>query len=186
MRRLFFDLRYLLGRAPWDTGINPPEVVAFLDRAPPGRALDIGCGTGTNAIDMARRGWHVCGLDFSGRALRAARARAATAGLKVDFIQGDASVLRGVTGPFEYILDIGCFHALGSDGQLRYAKRVAEVAGPGASYMLYTFLSNDGADSLPSRASLERLFTPAFALVRFEPGMDRRRPSAWATFIRSN
>ena len=185
-RRLFFELRYLIGRAPWDTGITPPEVVEFLDRTPPGRALDIGCGTGTNAVAMARRGWSVTGLDFSGRALRAARARAAAAGLTVDFLQGDASELRGVTGRFEYILDIGCFHALPPDGQRRYARRVAELAGPGTTYMLYTFLSDDGADSLPSRASLERLFAPAFALTRFEPGTDRRRPSAWATFVRAS
>jgi cyclopropane fatty-acyl-phospholipid synthase-like methyltransferase len=184
-RRLFFELRYLIGRAPWDTGITPPEVVEFLDRTPPGRALDIGCGTGTNAVAMARRGWSVTGLDFSGRALRAARARAAAAGLTVDFLQGDASDLRGVTGRFEYILDIGCFHALPPDGQRRYARRVAELAGPGTTYMLYTFLSDDGADSLPSRASLERLFAPAFALTRFEPGTDRQRPSAWATFVRA-
>jgi len=184
-RRLFFELRYLIGRAPWDTGTTPPEVVEFLDRTPPGRALDIGCGTGTNAVAMARRGWSVTGLDFSGRALRAARARAAAAGLTVDFLQGDASELRGVTGRFEYILDIGCFHALPPDGQRRYARRVAELAGPGTTYMLYTFLSDDGADSLPSRASLERLFAPGFALTRFEPGTDRRRPSAWATFVRA-
>ena len=185
MRRLFFELRYLFGRPPWDTGITPPEVAEFLDRTPPGRALDIGCGTGTNAVAMAGRGWRVLGVDFSGRALRAARARAAEAGLTVEFLQGDASELRGVTGRFEYILDIGCFHALPADGQRRYARRVTELAGPGGSYMLYTFLSPDGAGSLPSRASLERLFTPAFALTRFETGTDRRRPSAWATFVRA-
>ena len=185
-RRLFFELRYFLGRAPWDTGITPPEVIEVLDRTPPGRALDIGCGTGTNAVDMAQRGWHVTGLDFSRRALRAARARAAAAGVTVDFLQGDASELHGVTGHFEFILDIGCFHALAPDGQRRYAKRVAELAGLGAIYMLYTFLSDDSVDSLPSRASLERLFTPAFALTRFEPGTDRRRPSAWVTFLRGN
>jgi cyclopropane fatty-acyl-phospholipid synthase-like methyltransferase len=184
-RRLFFELRYLLGRPPWDTGVTPPEVVEFLDRTPVGRALDIGCGTGTNAVAMAARGWRVTGVDFSSRALRAARARAAAAGLTVDFIQGDASELRGVTGRFEYLLDIGCFHSLPPDSQRRYAGRLAELAVPGASFMLYTFLSPDGTGSLPSRASLERLFTPAFTLRRFEQGTDRRRPSAWATLQRA-
>ena len=186
MRRLFFELRYLIGRAPWDTGITPPEVVEFLDRTPPGRALDIGCGTGTNAVELARRGWRVTGLDFSGRAIGAARARAGAAGLAVEFLQGDASELHGVTGRFEYILDIGCFHTLPPAGQRRYAKRVAELVCPGSTYMLYTFLSDEGADSLPSRASLERLFTPAFAMRHFERGTDRRRPSAWATFVRAS
>ena len=47
MRRIFFELRYLLGDVPWDTGVSPPELLDFLDRHPPGRALDLGCGTGT-------------------------------------------------------------------------------------------------------------------------------------------
>jgi cyclopropane fatty-acyl-phospholipid synthase-like methyltransferase len=185
MRRLSFELRYLFGRAPWDTGITPPEVVEFLGRTPPGRALDIGCGTGTNAVAMARRGWRVTGLDFSRRALAAGRARAAAAGVSVEFLTGDASELRGLTGPFDYVLDIGCFHALSGEGQRRYAARVAEVARPGATYMLYTFLSDASRESLPSRAGLERLFTPAFVLARFERGTDRRRPSAWVTFVRA-
>jgi 2-polyprenyl-3-methyl-5-hydroxy-6-metoxy-1,4-benzoquinol methylase len=77
MQRWFFELRYLFRRTPWDTGITPPEVVAFLDRTPPGRALDLGGGTGTNAVEMARRGWEVTAIDFSSRAVLAARRRAA-------------------------------------------------------------------------------------------------------------
>ncbi|MFQ6101503.1 MAG: class I SAM-dependent methyltransferase [Anaerolineae bacterium] len=58
-----FDLQYLLGRSPWDTGVTPPEVVELIASGdfPPGRALDLGCGTGTNGITLARHGWEVVG-----------------------------------------------------------------------------------------------------------------------------
>jgi cyclopropane fatty-acyl-phospholipid synthase-like methyltransferase len=187
VRRLFFELRYLFGRTAWDTGITPPEVLAFLGRTPPGRALDLGCGTGTNAVELARRGWEVTAIDFSHRAVAAARRRAAAARLPVDVRQGDVSDLRGVHGPFDLVLDIGCFHSLTPEAQARYAAHVTRRTLPGATYLLYTFL--DGGQTrgreLPTEESLRRLFTPAFAVTAIDHGTDRQRASAWFTFLRT-
>ena len=47
MRKLFFEWRYLVGRAPWDTGVSPPELLSFIDTHTAGRAIDLGCGTGS-------------------------------------------------------------------------------------------------------------------------------------------
>ncbi len=189
MRRLSFELRYLLGRPPWDTGITPPEVLAFLGRTPPGRALDLGCGTGTNAVELARRGWEVTAIDFSHRAVAAARRRAAAARLPVDVRQGDVIDLRGVHGPFDLVLDIGCFHALAPEAHARYAAHVIRCMLPGATYLLYTFLGDGrasrGGRVLPTEESLRRLFTPAFAVTAIDHGTDRQRASAWFTFLRT-
>ncbi len=57
---------------------------------PPGRALDVACGAGRNAVWLARRGWRVTGVDFSDVALRAARELAASAGVEVEWIEADA------------------------------------------------------------------------------------------------
>ena len=188
-RRLSFELRYLFGRPPWDTGITPPEVMAFLERTPPGRALDLGCGTGTNAVELARRGWEVTAIDFSTRAVAAARRRAAAARQPVEVLQGDVSDLRGVHGPFDLVLDIGCFHGLTQPAQARYAAHVTRRTLPGATYLLYTFLDDRqaprGGRELPTEASLRSLFTPAFAVTAIEHGTDRQRASAWFSFLRT-
>jgi len=187
LQRLLFELRYVFGRAPWDTGITPPELVTFLDRTPPGRALDLGCGTGTNAVELARRGWEVTAVDFSGRAVVAARRRAEAEQLPITVIQGDVSDLHGVHGPFDFVLDIGCFHTLTREGQARYAAHVARRTLPGATFMLYTFLGGgcNGGRELPTEDSLRHLFTPAFALTSIDHGTDGRHASAWFTFLRT-
>ncbi len=71
LRRLEFDLWYLF-RPPWDSGISPPELFEFMAGHAPGRAIDLGCGTGTNVVTLATHGWQVIGLDFSPRAVRIA------------------------------------------------------------------------------------------------------------------
>jgi SAM-dependent methyltransferase len=55
----------------------------------PGRALDLACGAGRNAVWLARQGWRVTGVDFSDVALRAARSLAAEAGVRVEWIEAD-------------------------------------------------------------------------------------------------
>src|ERR1700709_2145942 len=86
-----YRLAYRFGFTPWEQaggGFGPP-VASLVDReevglAPPyGKALDVGCGTGAHAIELARRGWQVTGVDAVAKALAAAREKAAGAGGEV-------------------------------------------------------------------------------------------------------
>ena len=184
LRRWFFDLRYLRGRTPWDTGVTPPEVVALVEggKVPPGRALDLGCGTGTNSIYLARHGWEVVGVDFSTVAIRRAKRRARRAGVDCRFYRADVTDLSFLKGPFDLALDIGCLHGLPSEGMERYATELARLVRPGGLYLLYAFTPHPERP-VPRGIPPERvraLFAPDFALERQEGGADPSGPpSAW-------
>src|SRR5262245_52621837 len=63
---------------PWDTGIPDPMLVEVIESRviPPGCTLEVGCGTGTNAIYLAQQGFDVVGVDISPVAVENARAKA--------------------------------------------------------------------------------------------------------------
>lgn len=177
----FFERAYRRGRTPWDTGITPPEVVEEASAMQPGRALDLGCGTGTNAMWLARRGWSVVGIDFASLAIESARRKADwTSG--VEFVEGDVTRLHelGVAGPFDLMLDIGCFHSVPTRRRDAYVRGVVAVARPGARMMIYAF---GGRYRWPGSTrtrepEIRRRFGDAFALERVVRG---RHPagSAW-------
>ena len=180
-RRLFFEALYRFGRPRWDTGITPPELVDFVARTPAGRAVDLGCGTGTNAVYLAQRGWEVVGVDFSSLAVDRARRRVRDAGVsRVRFIRADVTELPDF-GAFDLAYDIGCLHAVPARRRTRYATWLAASLRPGAAYLLYAFTPSGGGPGI-ARGEVERLFADAFRLERFEEGTGR--PSAWYRFIR--
>ncbi|TFH38137.1 MAG: class I SAM-dependent methyltransferase [Anaerolineales bacterium] len=181
IRNLLFEWRYLLGHTPWDTGISPPELIEFLDNHPPGRALDLGCGTGTNAITISAYGWHVVGVDASRLAIRRAQQKSLQPVNQVDFHRLDVSRLRGIEASFDLILDIGCFHSLPSKARRRYIERIAQLIDPAGAYLLYTWLADpdEKGTSLPSAKQIELAFSPHFTGIEPHLGTERQRTSAW-------
>ena len=182
LRKLFYQVLYL-GDPPWDTGVSPPELMAFIESRPPGRALDLGCGTGTNAITLARRGWQVSGVDFIGRAIRQARRKARQAGVQVDFHVGDVARLERISGPFDLILDIGCFHSLTEAGRRDYVNNLDRLLAPEGTYLLYAWIRTAEAEDNALGETDLALLDECLRLVRREDGEERgQRPSAWFTY----
>lgn len=182
-----FEWRYLRGRTPWDTNITPPEVMEFISQNPAGRALDLGCGTGTNAITLARVGWEVTGVDFSSKAIRKAREKARLAGLQVKFIQADVTDLWMLEEPYDYVLDIGCLFVLSAHSRARYARELARLTKSGAWYMLYAWLPRQwrGGTWGISPQEVEALLGPFLKEVRKVLGEERGFPTAWYWFQRA-
>lgn len=147
-RRLWYAHAYRTGRTPWDTGVTPPEVVDLIegsDALQPGRALDLGCGTGTNVAYLARHGWTATGVESDARAFDAAERRLRGAnGARV--FRGDVTRLADlpVDGPFDLALDIGCFHSVAPAGRDGYASGVAARTMPGATLFVFAFASRAG------------------------------------------
>ncbi len=186
MNSLYFRLAYWLGKTSWDSGITPPEVVEAFQSGtiPNGAALDLGCGTGTNVIYMARQGRSVTGIDFVPRALALARHKAQAAGVaeQVRFLQADVTHLERLDLPrCSYALDIGCFHSLNPDSRQRYGQGLASILVPGGWFMLYALEPQEsgrpgfGATEEQVRSLFERWF----ALERVEKGEFAGRASNW-------
>jgi SAM-dependent methyltransferase len=191
---LWWDLVYWLKKTPWDTGITPPEIVAMIDSgkvsigAASPHALDLGCGTGTNAIYLAQKGFAVTGVDISRRAISLAKRKARLAGLtdRVRFERGDVTLMRRwATGQsIDFAYDIGCFHNLDPEARARYAAALTAVLKPGAIYMLYAFESSADGRGV-GMDEIAKLFDRDYKLEGLRHGGDRNsRKSAWYTFMK--
>jgi len=184
--QILFELSYLFHRTPWDTGITPPELFAYLDSHPPGRALDLGCGTGTNVITMTRRDWQVVGIDVSKLAIRRARKKARKANLSIALFQEDVTQLEFLAEPFDLVLDIGCFHSLPLETRARYAAHLKRLVKPAGTYLLYAWLHDEdlSRENPPKEAEIHALLSPDFECQHVAHGTERQRTTAWFTFNR--
>jgi SAM-dependent methyltransferase len=183
MHRLFFTLYYWFARPPWDTNLTPPELVDLIanQKLPAGRALDLGCGTGTNVVYLAKHGWEVTGVDFVGKAIAAARRKARAAGVTAQFFQGDVTRLDFLTPGFDFTLDLGCLHSLPAGHRLAYVSGLARLLRPGAVFLCYAFKPESPMGGVAVEEML-RLFGESFENVKLEHGTGM--PSAWYTFRR--
>jgi SAM-dependent methyltransferase len=185
LRRLFYTLSYL-GNPPWDTGISPPELLDFLTSHAAGRALDLGCGTGTNLITLAKHGWQVAGIDFSSQAVSAARKRLLQIGSNDPVFRGDVSHQLPVEGTFDLILDIGCYHDLSDVGRSGYRQNLIDYLAPGGSYLIYAHcVSPDRARATGvSQTDIDEFsrILEVKSIVRTTDRWDRQ--TTWMTFTR--
>jgi cyclopropane fatty-acyl-phospholipid synthase-like methyltransferase len=162
----------------------PPEVRSYAaERSTPGRALDLGCGTGTTSVYLAKLGWVVVGVDFAPVAISRAGQRARREGLtaRTRFLAADVTKLPDLGAPFDLAIDVGCFHSLSREGRESYARSLARLLVIGATYLLYAFLPRPGQPGV-ARAEVDRLFGNTFTPRSFIEGTGR--PSAWYRFER--
>ena len=123
-RHVLFDTIYRIGRPIWDTP-TPPEIIDVVEGAhalAPGRALDLGCGTSPNVAYLAQHGWDAIGVDISPTAIKKVKKNAeGIAG--AHFVVADVTKLTGsgINGPFDLVIDNGCYHTLSEDGKEAYA-----------------------------------------------------------------
>jgi len=171
-----YNLRYFQN-PPWETGISPPELLSFLESHPPGHALDLGCGSGTNLVTLARAGWQVTGVDFAIKAVIQARRKLARAHLGGKVFLGDVVDLPDLHPPFDLVLDIGCYHRLAETKKLEYEDNLMRLLKPLGFFLLYGHQVSAGLPGI-SEAHLQRL-AQQFQMVSLQPGTERGRDSLW-------
>ena len=179
-RRILFQYWYF-SQPPWDTGISPPELLEFMENHKPGRAIDIGCGTGTNVITLAKAGWQVTGVDFAPRAIKLAKQKLKRASVQAELSVNDATKLSGISGPFDFALDLGCFHGIAKDGQAKYLDQLDRILAPNGFWLLYAFLNPGTPRSGHGLAEADlSLISARFTLLSRRDGFEKReRQSAW-------
>ena len=142
--QLVYRLIYRLGLIVWRRATPPAELVALIEgptALPVGRALDLGCGTGTDTIYLAAHGWDVTGVDMVPKALAIAGRSATAAGVAPRFLRGDVTRLDelDVGDGYTLLLDFGCFHTLPEDRRPDYVTSLSHAAAPDATLLMYGF-----------------------------------------------
>lgn len=120
---------------PWSHEEPTLFLADLCARRGPGRALDVGCGAGTDSVYLARQGWEVTALDFMPKALEYTRQRAAAAGVSVTPVEADITQWE-VPGTWDLVLDHGLLHNLPMEIHAAYRERVLAALAPGGDFVL--------------------------------------------------
>jgi cyclopropane fatty-acyl-phospholipid synthase-like methyltransferase len=146
-------------------------------------ALDLGCGTGTNLVTLAKEGWQVKGVDFAWRAVTKARQRLNKAGLAGEVLVGDVAKVE-ISGTFDLVLDIGCYHGLPVQSRMEYRLRLLSWLVEGGSFLLYAHRVGQ-PESLGITEAEIRELESGLKLVKRADSQDRwGRNATWLTFCR--
>jgi SAM-dependent methyltransferase len=162
-----WDASYHDGPAPWDIGQPQPAIARLASQGGfVGAVLDVGCGTGENALHVARLGLPVLGVDVAETALAIAREKAierqiADPRIEVEFVAADAFQLERLGRMFETVLDCGLFHTFDSGERARYAASLASVTEHDGTLYVLCF-SDQSPDTGPHPVSQQEL-TAAFS-----------------------
>jgi len=133
-------------------------VAAAVEDLATGRALDLGCGAGRHAIWLAKQGWRVTAVDFSGEALRQARRRAVELGVEIDWVEADLVTYEPSTDSYELVL-LAYLHVPAHERRAILAKAVTAVASGGTLLLVGHDLTNIGTGA-PGPTSPAVLYTP--------------------------
>jgi len=165
--------------------VSPPELLEFIGEHELGRVIDIGCGTGTNVITLAKAGWKVTGVDFAPRAVKLARQKLKQAGVQAELLVRDATKLEGIDGSFDLAFDLGCFHTIPQNGKTEYLRQLDRILAQNGFWLMYGFLKADPLHAGPglAEADLSRISAQLTLLSRRDGFDDKgEKSSAWFLF----
>lgn len=188
-----YEAFYASGDIPWDSETPSEPLVRLLEAGclPGKTVLELGCGTGTNALEFARRGRAVTAVDSAPSAIRLAREKARRARRRVDFRVADA-LSADLGGPYDIVFDSGLYHHLRHhylDGFLAVLKTATR---PGSRYLCLAGDAGGLGPEFPGvhEHQIRHELTPLFEVVileRFEDKMRlpyQRCLPAWSILLR--
>ncbi len=166
------------GHMMWTDARVPAELNVFFKKNTPANALELGCGMGLFSDFFAKQGVKMTAVDFSAVAIEKARGRAREGYVPPDFLVGDVTNLKGISGPFDVSYDIGCFHCLDEEGQIKYAIEVNRLLKPGGEHLIWA-MDTSPRNMQISPSVIEKVFGRHFKLMSAEKKCRRRADSHW-------
>jgi methyl halide transferase len=171
----------------WDIGKPALKLKSLVERGElkPCRVVDLGCGSGNDAIYLASRGFDVTGIDIAPTALWFAEEKAKAAGVHVNWVLADVFALPEL-GTFDFIFDRGCYHNLRYIDAGGFLSSMRQLSHPGTQCLILS-LDKDTAPGVREH-HLREDFAASFDIVRLErDGIEDRAGSAfesWALMLR--
>jgi SAM-dependent methyltransferase len=154
----FFADIYASGVPPWDIGQPQPDFVRLAaEGAIRGSVLDVGCGTGENALHLAGLGLEVWGIDGAPLAIEKAMAGARERAIEATFLVGDALSLAGLGRTFDTVIDSGLFHIFPDDDRRRYVSGLALVLKPDGRFFMLCFSEHEPGTEGPRRVTQDEI-----------------------------
>jgi methyl halide transferase len=161
-----WENRYRTNDTPWETGHPSTELLRVVAEAKiiPCPALELGCGTGTNAIWLTQQGFNVTAIDLSPLAIERARAKATAVKVAVEFVVGDLVTAPELVGPFGFFFDRGVYHIVRTVDLAGYLRVLERTLKPGAMGLILAGNARLGRTGPPivaeaeMRGELARLF----------------------------
>ncbi len=155
MSRPDWNERYKTGIPPWDTNTPDDHLVQLIGTKtiPPGKALEVGCGTGTNSIWLAQQGFTVLGVDIAQVAIDLANQKKNDDSLSCEFAVLDFIHDDSLPQSFDFVFDRGCFHSFDEENdRILFAKNVSKVLNTDGIWLsLVGSTEGDPRDSGPPR-----------------------------------
>ncbi len=190
-----FNQRYEKGDTPWELGWPDKNLINVIkeQQIQPGKALDIGCGTASNAIWLAQNKFEVTGADFSPLAIEKAKERIQHQGVNIQLLVKDFLSLDVIAPDFEFIFDRGCFHGFDQeDYRKQFAQNVwSHLKKDGVWLSLLGNYDDEPRDEGPPMRSALEIVTavePFFKILFLESGRfdsHREKPArCWVCFMR--
>jgi SAM-dependent methyltransferase len=172
--RDFWERRWaqVLREHPDRVATRPPnaDLLAEITGVPPGRALDAGCGHGSEAIWLAASGWQVTAVDFSATALDEGRSRARAVGAdvaeRIAWVEADLETWTPPPRHFDLVVCL-YLHVAGSVRET--VGRLGAGVAPGGTLFLVGHLPIDPATGLPSPAAGQVQVTVDAAVKTLDP-----------------
>lgn len=190
-RTQHWNQRYETSSTPWDSGLPSAELQRVIEESDiqPCRVLELGCGTGTNAILLAKLGFAVTAVDLSSLAIDESKAKATRDGAEVAWICGDVCSIDQPAEPFPLVFDRGCFHCIRRDVSVdRILETLERVTATGSRFIVFTGNANEQREHGPPglfekdiRNDLDRLFEiNQLRPFYFEDAGGERGPLGWS------